>query len=103
MPRVFASTVVWLRYVVVAAWIAAAAATTIYLPGLGSGEALELGGLLPEDSPAIDAGERSQQLFDVPLTADTAVVERDPNGFSADDAGGDRPASRRRHDPGRER
>ena len=73
-----------LRYLVVAAWIAAAAATTIYLPGLGSGEALELGGLLPEDSPAIDAGERSQRLFDVPLTADTAVVERDPNGFSAE-------------------
>ncbi len=84
MPKAFASVVVWLRYLVVAAWIAAAAATAIYLPGLGSGEPLELGGLLPEDSPAIDAGERSQQLFTVPLTADTAVVERNPEGFSAE-------------------
>jgi RND superfamily putative drug exporter len=84
VPKAFASVVVWLRYLVVAAWIAAAAAATIYLPGLGSGEALELGGLLPEDSPAIDAGERSQQLFTVPLTADTAVVERNAAGFSAE-------------------
>ena len=84
MPKAFASVVVWLRYLVVAAWIVAASAATIYLPGLGSGEALELGGLLPEDSPAIDAGERSQQLFSVPLTADTAVVERNPEGFSAE-------------------
>jgi putative drug exporter of the RND superfamily len=84
MPKVFASVVVRLRYLVVAAWIAAAVATAVYLPGLGSGEALELGGLLPEESPAIDAGERSQQLFTVPLTADTAVVERNPEGFSAE-------------------
>jgi putative drug exporter of the RND superfamily len=84
VPKAFASVVIWLRSLVVVAWIAAAAAATIYLPGLGSGEALELGGLLPEDSPAIDAGERSQQLFTVPLTADTAVVERNPAGFSAE-------------------
>jgi putative drug exporter of the RND superfamily len=84
VPRVFASVVVRLRYFVVAAWIAAGVATVVYLPGLGSGEPLELGGLLPENSPAIDAGERSQQLFSVPLTADTAVVERNPEGFSAE-------------------
>jgi RND superfamily putative drug exporter len=84
VPKVFASIVVRLRYLVVAAWIAAAVAAAVYLPGLGSGEALELGGLLPEDSPAIEAGERSQRLFSVPLTADTAVVERNPKGFSAE-------------------
>ena len=84
MPSAFASILVFLRHLVVVAWIAAAAATAVYLPGLGSGEALELGGLLPEDSPAIEAGERSQELFPVPLTADTAVVERDPEGFSAE-------------------
>ncbi|HXV96413.1 MAG TPA: MMPL family transporter [Gaiellaceae bacterium] len=81
----FASVVVWLRYVVVTLWIAAAAAVALYLPGLGSGEALELGGLIPDDSPAIQAGERSQELFDVPLTADTAVVERAPEGFSREE------------------
>ncbi len=81
MRRAFATLVVRLRYVVLAAWIAAAVATTLYLPGLRSGEPLELGGLVPEDSPAIEAGARSQQLFSVPLTADTAVVERDEAGF----------------------
>ena len=85
MPKVFASVVVWLRYLVVTLWIAAAAATAVYLPGLGSGEALELGGLIPDDSPAIQAGERSQQLFSVPLTADTAVVERAAEGFSREE------------------
>ena len=85
MPKVFASLVVWLRYLVVILWIVAAAATAIYLPALGSGQALELGGLIPDDSPAIQAGERSQQLFSVPLTADTAVVERAPEGFSREE------------------
>jgi putative drug exporter of the RND superfamily len=85
VPKVFASVVVWLRFVVVALWVAAAAATAVYLPGLGSGEALELGGLIPDDSPAILAGERSQELFSVPLTADTAVVERAPEGFSREE------------------
>ncbi len=84
MPSRFASLLVRLRHVVVLAWIAGAVATTVYLPGLGSGEALELGGLIPKDSPAINAGLRSLDTFSVPLTADTAVVERDPKGLSAD-------------------
>jgi putative drug exporter of the RND superfamily len=82
VPRVFASVLVRLRHLVVLAWIAAVVATTVYLPGLGEGEALELGGLIPDDSPALEAARRSQQHFSVPLTADTAVVERDPGGFS---------------------
>jgi putative drug exporter of the RND superfamily len=85
MPTVFAWLVVRLRYVVVAAWIAGAVAITVTLPGLGSGDPLELGGLIPEDSPALEAGVRSERLFDVPLTADTAVVERDPAGLSAEE------------------
>ncbi|MGH3042480.1 MAG: MMPL family transporter, partial [Gaiellaceae bacterium] len=83
MPGVFASVLVRLRHLLVAAWIAAAVAVTVYLPGLGAGEALELGGLIPDDSPAVAAAERSQQHFSVPLTADTAVVERDAEGLSA--------------------
>jgi putative drug exporter of the RND superfamily len=88
MRRAFAISVVRLRYLVIAAWIAAAVAATLYLPGLRSGEPLELGGLVPDDSPAIEAGARSQQLFSVPLTADTAVVERDEAGFSVDEQRG---------------
>ena len=85
VPRVFASVLVHLRHLVVAAWIAAAVAVALYMPGLGSGEALELGGLIPDDSPAIQAEKRSNELFDVPLTADTAVVERAPRGFSQEE------------------
>jgi putative drug exporter of the RND superfamily len=85
MRRAFAISVVRLRYLVIAAWIAAAVAATLYLPGLRSGEPLELGGLVPDDSPAIEAGARSQQLFSVPLTADTVVVERDEAGFSVEE------------------
>ncbi len=85
MPRVFATVVVRLRWLVIAAWIASAVATTVYLPGLGTGEPLELGGLIPDDSPAIEAGARSQELFSVPLTADTAVVERRESGLSTDE------------------
>ncbi|HSE82366.1 MAG TPA: MMPL family transporter [Gaiellaceae bacterium] len=88
MSRIFSSAVVRLRYLVLAGWIAAAVATTVYLPGLGSGEPLELGGLVPDDSPAVQAGVRSQELFSVPLIADTAVVERDPGGLSADEQTG---------------
>jgi putative drug exporter of the RND superfamily len=85
VPRVFAFVLVSLRHLVVAAWIAAAVAVAVYMPGLGSGEALELGGLIPDDSPAIQAEKRSTELFDVPLTADTAVVERAPRGFSQEE------------------
>jgi putative drug exporter of the RND superfamily len=83
--RAFAISIVRLRYLVIAAWIAAAVAATLYLPGLRSGEPLPLGGLVPDDSPAVEAGARSQQLFSVPLTADTAVVERDEAGFSVEE------------------
>ena len=85
MSGFFSSVVVRLRHLVLAGWIAAAVATTVYLPGLGSGEPLELGGLIPDDSPAVQAGARSQELFAVPLIADTAVVERDPGGLSAEE------------------
>lgn len=80
--RAFASIVVHLRLLVIAGWIAAAVAATVWLPGLGSGTPLELGGLIPDDSTSIETGARSARLFSVPLTADTAVVERDAAGLS---------------------
>ena len=85
VPGAFARIVVRLRLLVAVGWIAAAVAAAVALPGLGSGEALELGGLVPDDSPAVAAGARSEQLFDVPLIADTAVVEREPAGLTAEE------------------
>ncbi|HEY3070569.1 MAG TPA: hypothetical protein VGJ34_09670 [Gaiellaceae bacterium] len=83
LARLFASTVVKLRFVIVLAWLAAAALTAALLPGLGSGEPLALGGLVPKDADALRVGERSAELFRVPLIADTVVVQRNPNGLSA--------------------
>jgi RND superfamily putative drug exporter len=82
LVRLFARVVVGLRWVIVPAWIAAAAASALYLPSLGSGEPLALGGLVPSDASALRVGQRETELFRAPLTADTVVVQRDPDGLS---------------------
>jgi RND superfamily putative drug exporter len=51
---------------------------------LGSGEPLELGGLVPKSAKAIRVEQRSAELFRLPLTTDTLVVQRDSNGLSRD-------------------
>jgi RND superfamily putative drug exporter len=81
--RLFAWVVVGCRWFIVPAWIAAAAASILSLPGLASGEPLALGGLVPSDAEALRVAERVNRLFRIPLTADTVVVQRDPNGLSA--------------------
>jgi putative drug exporter of the RND superfamily len=81
--RAFARIVVGLRWLVVPAWIAAAAASVLYLPGLHSGEPLALGGLVPGDAEATQVAARASKHFRIPLTADTAVVQHDPGGLSA--------------------
>ena len=83
LVRLFSAIVVGLRFFIVPAWIAAAALAAASLPGLGSGEPLALGGLVPKDAEAIHVGERSAELFRLPLIADTVVVQRDPKGLSA--------------------
>ena len=84
MSRVFATVIVRLRWLVIAAWIAAAAAATLYLPSLQEAESIELSGLVPEDAEAVETGRRSAELFSVPVIAHTAVVQRDPQGLSAE-------------------
>jgi RND superfamily putative drug exporter len=80
--RVFAGAVVGLRFLVVPAWIAAALAVTWWLPGLGSGEPLPLGGLIPENAESAQIAQRDAEIFGVPLTTDTLVVQRDADGLS---------------------
>jgi putative drug exporter of the RND superfamily len=82
--RLYARAVVGLRWAIVPAWIAAAAASALYLPGLGSGEPLALGGLVPSDAQAIAVAERSARHFQFPLSAETVVVQRAPEGLSAE-------------------
>jgi putative drug exporter of the RND superfamily len=81
--RAFARADVGLRWLIVPAWTAAAVACLLFLPGLRSGEPLALGGLVPGDAPAIEVAQRSTEHFRVPLTADTLVVQRNPDGLSA--------------------
>ncbi len=80
--RGLAATVVWLRWIVVAAWAAAAAASLLYLPGLGA-TASDASGLVKTDSTAIAAQQRSPELFGTPLLTEVALVQRDPQGLSA--------------------
>jgi uncharacterized membrane protein YdfJ with MMPL/SSD domain len=47
LVRLFARGVVGLRWALVPAWVAAAAASALFLPSLGSGEPLARGGLIP--------------------------------------------------------
>ena len=81
--RLFAWVVVGLRYLVLPAWIAAALAVTWHLPGLGSSAPLDLGGLIPKNTASTQVAAREAQLFELPLTTDTLVVQRDPAGLSA--------------------
>lgn len=82
--RAFSQLVVRLRWLVVAAWLVGAVAATFYLPSLQEAESSTLSDLVPEDAEAVETGRRSAELFDVPVIAQTAVVQRDPGGLSAE-------------------
>ena len=73
-----------LRGLVGAGWLVAAAAATLWLPSLQQAESASLEDLVPEDAEAVRTAERSTELFSVPITAQTAVVQRDPDGLSED-------------------
>ena len=81
--RALAWTLVRLRWPIVLAWLAAAIAAVVYLPSLEeTGDETSLVGLVPQDAEALAAGERSAELFDIPVITHTAVVQRDPDGLS---------------------
>jgi putative drug exporter of the RND superfamily len=82
--RVVAQLVVRLRWLIVAAWIVGAVAATLYLPSLQDAESSRPSDLVPEDAEAVQTGRRSAELFDVPVIAQTAVVQRSPDGLGAE-------------------
>jgi putative drug exporter of the RND superfamily len=79
----FARLVVRARWLVVVAWVALAWATTSGLPSLREAQTGPLGDLVPVDAAALQAEQRSLELFALPLLSRTIVVERDPGGISA--------------------
>src|SRR5918999_1621690 len=72
-----------LRYVVVAAWVGVAVWATLALPSIQQAGGGSFGGLVPEDNPAIQAEIDSVLKFGFPILSRVAVVQRDPDGFSA--------------------
>jgi putative drug exporter of the RND superfamily len=80
--RSFGRTVVALRWLIVPAWVAAAAIAFVQLPGISGLESAPLSGLVPADSPAMQAQARSQQLFSVPIVSALVVVARKEGGYS---------------------
>jgi putative drug exporter of the RND superfamily len=74
--------VVRLRWLVVAGWVAAAIAATIWLPGLGSTQEANLGGLVPQNARAQQVERRSFDYFDVPLISRAVVVQRNEEGLT---------------------
>jgi putative drug exporter of the RND superfamily len=78
--RAFAFVVVAARWLILPVWIAAAVGATLYLPSLTTSSAI--GGLIPQNAPALRAEYDATRLFGLPLTAQAAVVQRDPHRFS---------------------
>ena len=88
LSRGFAAAVVRLRWLVVAAWLAGAAAATIWLPGLDVAGSQPLGGLIPKNAEALEAGRLSAELFPIPIRTEIALVERRQSGLTEDEVTG---------------
>jgi RND superfamily putative drug exporter len=84
VARGYAAAVVALRYLIPLAWIAAAVAATLALPSLGNTPSAPIDDLAAKGGSAARAQELSTRTFGFPLSADTAVVQRDDNGLSRD-------------------
>jgi putative drug exporter of the RND superfamily len=78
--RALAAVMVAGRYLIVLAWIAAAVAVTLYLPSLTASNGVS--GLIPSGAPALRAEYDATKIFGLPLTAQVAVVQRNPRRFT---------------------
>lgn len=77
----FGAAVVWLRWPLLLAWAAIAAASVLLLPTLAD-VASDASGLIKEDSSAIAAQQRSAETFGYPLLSEVALVQRAAGGLS---------------------
>ncbi len=78
--------IVWLRFLIVPAWIAATVMAVAHLPSAFEAEAGELGNLLPRSSSALEVERKALETFGLPLLSRTIVIAREPRGFSATQA-----------------
>jgi RND superfamily putative drug exporter len=72
----------WLRFPILAAWIAAVVLATAHLPSAFESEANELGSILPRSSKALEVEEKAIETFGLPLLSRTIVVAHQPGGFA---------------------
>lgn len=79
--RGLAFAVTALRYPLLLAWIAAAVLASLFLPSLGGSSGI--GGLIPQGSAAVRAEYDAARLFGFPLSAQVAVVQSNPRGFTS--------------------
>jgi putative drug exporter of the RND superfamily len=82
VARAYAAVVVGLRHVIPLAWIAAAVAATIALPGLADTRSAPIDDLAAKGGSAAAAQAVATRAFGFPLATDTVVVQRDPRGLS---------------------
>jgi RND superfamily putative drug exporter len=76
----YARTVVWLRWLVVAFWVAVAVVVFAYVPAYGSGGS-DLEQLISADNPAVRSELQSVEKFGFPVLSRVAVVQRNPAGL----------------------
>jgi RND superfamily putative drug exporter len=77
--------IVWLRYLILPAWIAGLVLATTHLPSAFESES-ELGSLLPRSSQALKVERKAADTFGLPILSRTMVVAREPQGFSPSQA-----------------
>lgn len=82
MTRLYARAIVWLRWPLALAIIAAVAVAAVRLPSLDSVSAGSLGNLVPPKSQAIRTEQDAYKRFGVPILSRTLLVQRDPGGLS---------------------
>jgi RND superfamily putative drug exporter len=80
--HVLARGIVWLRFLVVAAWIAAVVFAAMHLPSAFGSEDNDAGSLVPHSSTAVEVEEKAIKTFGEPLISRTMVVASRPQGFS---------------------
>jgi putative drug exporter of the RND superfamily len=82
LARGVARAIVWLRFLIIPAWIALAVLAALKLPSIFNAGSGSIGNLLPESSQAIRVEQNADKAFGIPLLSRTLVVATEPRGLS---------------------
>jgi uncharacterized membrane protein YdfJ with MMPL/SSD domain len=83
-----ARAIVWLRFLILPAWIVGLLLAMTHLPSVFDSESGELGSLLPHSSSALEVERKAVQTFGLPLLSRTMVVAHRSGGFSPEQLSG---------------